>query len=588
MKILRGIAVSSGIGIGKAFLFTSKPPELRRVRIPEKGIEGEKERLAAVISSTRKELVELQEKISASLGSEFADFLEVQIQILTDPALLSVCSRNIGEAQSAEYAFSKAVAEIARPLLDASGGLFKERLADIEDVTNRVLRNLLSMPSVSIIDVEKNSVVLAHNIPPSEIVLLDPRKVQGVATEIGGRTSHIAIIAKAFEIPAVLGVENLCDNLELLEDVVVDGQRGQVLLSPTKRRISTYKEELKELRAFRKSLYSKQPPRVVITLDERKIDVSANIELTSEIYALKRYGAHGVGLFRTEYIFLTKRRFPTEEEQYRIYSEAASELKPHPVIIRTLDIGGDKVLPGYEEANPFLGWRAVRFLFDHEEIFLEQLRAILRSSAHGNVKIMFPMISAISEIRFAKRLLESAKEQLKEAGQKFDPEMEVGIMVEIPSAALLADKFAKHVDFFSIGTNDLTQYTLAVDRGNEKISELFNHYHPAVLQLIRRVIGAGHKAHIWVGVCGEMAAEPLGIALLAGLGVDELSMTPCAVPVACRIIRNSRVDELRKIASKALEYSTPTEVIRYLRRQLSRTYPDLAKVFLARKSVCYL
>ncbi|MBD3285499.1 phosphoenolpyruvate--protein phosphotransferase [candidate division WOR-3 bacterium] len=588
MKIIRGIAVSGGIGMGTAFLFTSNPPELKKVKIPESNVETEKERLSKVIASTRKELTDLQVKISKFLGNEFGDFLEVQIQTLSDPALLSICHRNIGDSYSAEYSFSKAISEIAKPLLDSKVGLFKERLADIEDVTNRVLRNLLSLPSVSIIDVPKDSIVLAHTIPPSEIVLLDSRKVNGLATEIGGRTSHIAIIAKALEIPAVLGVEHLLDNMKNDEPVVVDAQRGQVILAPTSRRIQMYSQEIKAYKERRKSLITKKPPQTVITRDEHKIDVSANIELTSEIYALERYGANGVGLFRTEYLFLTKRRFPTEEEQYRIYSEAAMQLKPHPLIIRTLDIGGDKVFPGYEEANPFLGWRAVRFLFDNEEIFLDQLRAIVRASAHGSVKIMFPMISSLSEIRFARRLLDSAKEQLRDRGQRFDPEMEVGIMVEIPSAALLADRLTEHVDFFSIGTNDLTQYTLAVDRGNEKISALFSHYHPAVLQLIRRVIGAGHKAHIWVGVCGEMAAEPLGIPLLVGMGVDELSMTPCAVPFACKIIRGVRVDELRKIVSKVMEYSTATDVVRYLRRKLSRTYPDLAKLFLERKNVCYL
>jgi len=586
MIILRGIAVSDSIGMGKAFLFSSKPPELRRVRIPEKNIQTEQERLEAILTSTGKELAELQAGIYKSLGPEFADFLEMQIQTLSDPALLETCKRNISEAYSAEYAFSKAVAEIAKPLLDAKDGLFKERLADIEDVTNRVLRNLLSLPSVSIIDAPSDSVVLAHNIPPSEVVLLDPRRVRGLATEIGGRTSHVAIIAKALEIPAVLGVEHLLEKINGEEQVVVDAQRGQVILAPTERRISTYRQEIRDYAVRRKSFVD-SAKQAAITLDERKIDISANIEFTSEIDAVQRYGAQGVGLFRTEYLFLTKRRFPTEEEQYTIYSEAAKKLKPHPIIIRTLDLGGDKILPGYEEANPFLGWRAVRFLFDHEDIFLDQLRAILRASAHGNVKIMFPMISDISEIKRVKLLLKRAREQLTHKSQKFDSEMEMGIMVEVPSAALMADRMAKYVDFFSIGTNDLTQYTLAADRGNERISRLFNHYHPAVLQLIRRVIGAGHKAHIWVGVCGEMAAESLGVALLIGLGVDELSMTPCAIPVARKIIRNVKVEELRRIANRAVEYSTPVEVIRYLRRELSRKYHDLAVLFLGSKDICY-
>lgn len=586
MILLRGIAVSGGIGIGQAFRFTSTLPELRRVRIPEKNIDAEKERLSNTLHSTTKELGDLQERIHKSLGPEFANFLDVQIQILSDPAIFEKSQIHINQSQSAEYAFSKAIEEVAKPLITASGGLFKERLADVEDVTNRVLRNLLSLPSLSIIDVPEGAVVLAHSIPPSEVVLLDPKRVRGLATEIGGKTSHIAIITKALEIPALLGVERLLENLKVEKEiVVVDGQRGQVVIAPTDHKLSTYNEEVKSYDNEKAQLV-KIAAQATLTMDERKIDISANIEFTSEIYQLKRYGAEGVGLFRTEYIFLTKRRIPTEEEQYLIYREAASQLKPHPLIIRTLDIGGDKIFPNYHESNPFLGWRAIRFCFDNEDVFLDQIRAILRSSAHGNVKIMFPMVSDISEIKRAKLLIKKAKEDLSKENKQFNPDMEVGVMIEIPSAALMADRLSKYVDFFSIGTNDLTQYTLAVDRGNEKISRLFTHYHPAVLQLIRRVIGAAHKAHIWVGVCGEMAAEPIGVGLLLGLGVDELSMTPCTVPVVRNIIRNVSIEELRPISSKALEYSSPVEVMRYLKRELRRKFPNLSSLFLERRDNC--
>lgn len=586
MIILRGIAVSGGIGIGKPFIFTSLPPELRRIRIPEKKVQEEKERLEKTLSSTTKELGDLQIRIRNSLGPEFANFLEVQIQILSDPAIFEKSLTYIDQAYSSEYAFNKAVEDIAKPLISSKAGLFKERMADIEDVTNRVLRNLLSLPSLSIIDVPEGAVVLAHSIPPSEVVLLDPKRVRGLATEIGGRTSHIAIITKALEIPSLLGVERLIDNAGNGDGlVVIDGQRGQVVFWPTDHKLSSYRNELKDYEK-EKDLFVSSSTQATLSRDERKIDVSANIEFTSEIYSLKRYGAEGVGLFRTEYIFLTKRRIPTEDEQYQIYREAATQLKPQPLIIRTLDIGGDKIFQSYSEANPFLGWRAIRFCFDNEDIFLDQIRAILRASAHGNIKIMFPMVSDISEIKRAKLLIKRAQNELASKKESFNSEIEVGIMIEIPSAALMADKFAEYVDFFSIGTNDLTQYTLAVDRGNEKISRLFSHYHPAILQLIRRIIGAAHKAHIWVGVCGEMAAEPLGVGLLLGLGVDELSMTPCAVPVVRNIIRNVSIEDLRKISSKALEYSTPIEVIRYLRRELSRKFPELSALFLERKNYC--
>jgi phosphotransferase system enzyme I (PtsI) len=449
-------------------------------------------------------------------------------------------------------------------------------MLDIFDVSNRVMRHLLGDDSRSLLEVEPGTVIFAHDLPPSEAALLDPRKVVGLVLEAGGKTSHTAIMAKAKEIAAVAGTGPLCDKVTEDQKVFVDGYRGLAILNPSANRLRAYDHEIERRRVYRESL-SVLTTRESVTADGRTIDLSANIEFIAEARAGKRYGARGVGLFRTEYMYLAKRRPPTEEEQFLVYAEVARLFKPYPVIIRTFDLGGDKVLAGYSEANPFLGLRAIRLMIGKPDLFGDQLRAILRASAFGNVKVMFPMVSTIEELRRAKLEVERAKGVLKARGVEFDPDFEVGVMVETPSAAIMADRLARECRFLSIGSNDLTQYTLAVDRGNEHVAKLFDHLHPAVLFLIKKTIDAAHQQGIWVGMCGEFASDLLGMLVLLGMGIDEMSVSPAMIPEAKGIIRSIDAGAAAEVVSQALKLSSALEVKHLLRREMHRKFPQLAE-----------
>jgi len=383
-------------------------------------------------------------------------------------------------------------------------------------------------------------------------------------------------MAKAKEIPAVAGIGPIGDTVTEGQRVFVDGYRGLAILNPTANRLRAYDDEIARQRAYRRSL-SVLVRRDPVTVDGRTIDLSANIEFIAEARASKRYGARGVGLFRTEYMYLAKRRPPTEEEQFRVYSRVARMFKPYPVIVRTFDLGGDKVLAGYTEANPFLGLRAIRLTLGRSDLFGDQLRAILRASLYGNVKVMFPMVSTIEELRRAKLEVERAKRALKAEGVEFDPDFEVGVMVETPSAAIMADRFAHECDFLSIGSNDLTQYTLAVDRGNEHVAKLFDHLHPAVLRLIKQTIDAAHGQGIWAGMCGEFASDLMGMLLLLGFGVDEMSVSPGMIPEAKGVIRSIDTSAAAEVAAKTLKLATALEVKHLLRREMDREFPQLAE-----------
>ncbi len=445
---------------------------------------------------------------------------------------------------------------------------------DIADVSNRVMRHLLGDDSRSLLEVAPGTVVVAHDLPPSEAALLDPRKVVGLVLEAGGKTSHTAIMAKAKEITAVAGTGPLCETVTDGQRVFVDGYRGLAILNPSANRLRAYDDEIERRRVYRESL-SALTTSAPVTKDGRTIDLSANIEFIAEARAARKYGARGIGLFRTEYMYLAKRRPPTEEEQFLVYAEVAKLFKPYPVIIRTFDLGGDKVLAGYTEANPFLGLRAIRLTLGRLDLFGDQLRAILRASAFGNVKVMFPMVSTIEELRRAKLEVERAKEVLKARGVEFDPDFEVGVMVETPSAAIMADRLAQECSFLSIGSNDLTQYTLAVDRGNEHVAKLFDHLHPAVLYLIKKTIDAAHQQGIWVGMCGEFASDLPGMLMLLGMGVDEMSVSPGMIPEAKGIIRNIDTGVAAEVVAQALKLGTALEVQRLLRREMDRKFPQL-------------
>ncbi len=576
-KILRGIPASHGFAKGYVFLHRSYLPELNERTLEPKTVAAEVQRFQSAVRSAQRDLRRLHAQVKREMGRDFAEFIGVQLALLTDEEVLSETERFIKErARNAEFAYTETLKRLAGPMTKSNVPFFQERALDVVDVSARVLRHLLGDELPSLHGIEEGAVIVAHDLPPSQAALLDSEKVKGLVLEGGGRTSHTSIIAKAKEIPAVVGVESVCREAREGQLVVVDGYRGLAVLNPSRKRLSAYESDIELCQRHRQSLslLAGQEP---VTADGKMIDLSANIEFLAEARAALEYGARGVGLFRTEYAFLAKRRPPTEEEQFKVFAEAAKLLKPWPVIIRTFDLGGDKVVPGYVESNPFLGWRGLRMCFDNIELFKGQLRAILRSSAFGNVKVMFPMLSALEELRRAKLLIKEVKRELRKERVKFDEHLEVGVMVETPSAAIMAEQLAQECSFLSIGSNDLTQYTLAVDRGNERVAELYDHFHPAVLQLIKRTIDAAHRQGIWVGLCGEFASDPLGILVLLGFGIDELSVAPGFIPEAKNIIRSIDTGSAAKIMKAAMGLSTALEVKRLLRRELHKRFPKLAE-----------
>jgi phosphoenolpyruvate-protein phosphotransferase (PTS system enzyme I) len=576
-KSCRGIPVSPGFASGAARVYRQYVPvPVERVLEPSE-VADELKRFRQALSAAGHELHTLHTQVKRDLGPDFADFIQVQLTLIGDEEVIKSTEAFISQARrNAEFAYAQTVKLLSEPVARSADPLFKERMLDIADVSNRVLRNLLGEDSRSLLEVEAGTVVFAHDLPPSEAALLDPRKVVGLVLEAGGKTSHTAIMAKAKEIPAVAGTGPLCFAVTDGQKAFVDGYRGLAILNPSANRLRAYDDEIERRRVYRQSL-SALLTRDPVTADGRTIDLSANIEFVAEARAGKRYGAHGVGLFRTEYMYLAKRRPPTEEEQFLVYAEVARLFKPYPVIVRTFDLGGDKVLAGYSEANPFLGLRAIRLTLGKLDLFGDQLRAILRASALGNVKVMFPMVTTIEELRRAKLEVEKAKEVLKTRGLEFDPDFEVGIMVETPAAAIMADRLAHECSFLSIGSNDLTQYTLAVDRGNEHVARLFDHFHPAVLRLIKQTIDGAHQQGIWAGMCGEFASDLFGIFLLLGMGVDEMSVSPAIIPEAKGIIRSIDGGIAAEVVAQVLKLGTALEVKNLLRREMDRRFPQLAE-----------
>ena len=461
-------------------------------------------------------------------------------------------------------------------MLKLNDEYLRERVVDIEDISRRVLRAMLKKKTLSLSDLKEKVVIVAHDLGPSQTASLPKDKVLGFVTDVGGRTSHTAIIAKSLGIPAVVGLEIATDNISSGDKIIVDGSSGIVIVRPIEKVLKEYRKK--------STLYTKEVKAIhipkavkVCTKDGKAIVVSGNIELPEELSLISKYGAEGIGLYRTEYIFLGRRDLPSEEEQFDSYSKVAKEVSPYSVIFRTIDIGGDKFLSQPEvphEMSPFLGWRAIRFCLARPEVFKVQLKAILRASVNGNVKIMFPMISGIEELRQAKTLLDKCKKELSKVGKKFDENISIGVMIEVPSAALTADILAKECDFFSIGTNDLIQYSLAVDRTNEKVAYLYEPGHPAVLRLIKKTIEAAIQNDIWVGMCGEMSGDPIFSFLLLGMGLDRFSMSIPQVPKIKELISNINLKDAKAALQEALKLSTSKEVEKYLQGELKRILGD--------------
>ncbi|HDR00500.1 MAG TPA: phosphoenolpyruvate--protein phosphotransferase, partial [candidate division WOR-3 bacterium] len=527
-RILRGIPVSLGFASGRVFVRPDYLFDFPETVVEPAAVAEEVERLRNAVAAARDDLQQLHERVTREMGRDFAEFISVQLAFVTDADLGEQAERFIREkTRNAEFAYSTVLKEMTGRMAGARPVLFRERAPDLFDAGARVLQHMRGDEPQSLLEAPEGSVLAARSLPPSEAALLNPDRVAGLLLETGGRTSHTAIMARAKEIPAVFGIKGMTRRVRDGQSVVVDGYRGMAVVQPTERRLRSYRDDITRYRRHRRSL-SRLVDEDAVTADGRVLDLSANIEFLAEARAALDNGARGIGLFRTEYMYLARLRPPTEDEQYDTLSEVARLFDPMPVIVRTFDLGGDKVVPGYSEPNPFLGWRGLRLCFDNPEMFRDQLRAILRASAHGNVKVMFPMVSSVEELRRARLLLQQAKTELARKGTRFDENLEVGVMVETPAAAIMATRLAQDCSFLSIGSNDLTQYTLAVDRGNERVAELFDPFNPAVLQLMKQTIDAAHETGIWVGICGEFAAEPLGIMVLLGLGIDEISVAPAS------------------------------------------------------------
>jgi phosphotransferase system enzyme I (PtsI) len=564
-RILRGIPVSGGVCRGRILVLGHEHEAVARRDVPEAELAQETQRLEQALVQTRQQLQEIQRKVGAAMGAKNASIFDAHLLVLDDPTLIDEISRVIEEEKvNVEYAFQQVSQRYAATLGTMEDEYLRERAADLRDVTARVLNNLLGRADQNDLrGLHESCIVVSYDLAPSTTALLDKRFVLGFATDIGGKTSHTAIMARSLQIPAVVGLRDASQQLESGQLALLDGYHGLLILDPTEQTLFEYGQlAQKHVHLEAKLLRIRDEPAV--TLDGARLTLSANMERASDVEAVKASGAEGVGLFRTEFLFLNRETLPTEEEQYEVYRAVAAALKPQPLVIRTLDLGGDKFLSHLQmprEINPFLGWRAIRFCLQEPEIFRSQLRAILRTSAEGNVKMMYPMISGLDELVQANALLEQCRADLRAAQVAFDEAMEVGAMIEIPSAVLVADALAKRVRFFSLGTNDLIQYSLGVDRLNEKITHLYEPTHPAILRLIQTTVEAGKRQGIWVGVCGEMAGDPALVPLLVGLGVDELSAAVSVVPQVKFLIRRLKLSEARALASFALQCESGAEVL---------------------------
>ena len=536
----QGVGVSPGIARGTVFLHRpeEEDPPIRRIEATD--VPGEIARFEAALIQTRHQILEMQQKIAESIGAKDAGIFDAHLLVVEDRTLIDEVIRVLQrEKLNVEHVFHEVAGKYAKTLAAIDDPYLRERAVDIHDVTRRVIHNLLGKEGSTLTTIRTPHLLVAHNLTPSDTAQLNRSLVLGFATDIGSKTSHTAIMARSLNIPAAVGLHDASEHLASGDHVLLDGYNGLLIVNPSDQTLWEYGElEVKKTEVERGLTQLRDTEST--TLDGRHVTLSANIELPDDVAQVKECGAEGVGLYRTEFFYLSKSELPNEEAQTEAYRRVAQELAPQPVIIRTLDLGGDKFLSALnlpEELNPFLGWRAIRFCLARKDVFKIQLRAILRASASGNVKMMYPMISGLDELRKANAILAECQAELRAEGVPFDENMEVGAMIEVPSAAIAADLLAKEVDFFSIGTNDLIQYSIAVDRLNEHIAHLYEPTHPSIIRLIRMTIEAAHNNGLWVGVCGEMAGDIVLTPLLLGLGVDELSAGAALVPRIKRAVQ---------------------------------------------------
>jgi phosphotransferase system enzyme I (PtsI) len=579
--ILKGIGVSPGIAIGPIYLITAEESAVLEKSLAPEEISAEILRFEAAIIETRRQINTIQGNVQRAIGEYDANIFDVHKMVLDDGAFVEEAIRKIqNERKNAEMAVRSVAGRYSEALAMVEDDYLRERVADVKDVARRVLRNLTGEKAHSLDGLREKSLIVAVDLAPSETASLRRELVMGFATDLGSSTSHTAIMARALGIPAVVGLGDITTRVTAGDDVLMDGTEGILIVHPSSRSLRKY-GKLAEMRQSIQRGFNHLRDQPAETRDGHGVTLSANIELVTEVPEVRKCGAKGVGLFRSEYLYITRSDLPSEEEQLAAYREVASLLSPEPVIIRTVDLGGDKFASAVRlppEVNPFLGFRAIRFCLAQPEIFKTQLRAILRSSAHGKVRMMYPMISSVDEVIRANTLLDECKKELRKHHIAFDENMDVGVMIEIPSAAMTADIIAKHVSFFSIGTNDLVQYTLAVDRVNDRVAHLYEPAHPAVLRLIKQTIDAGHARGIWVGVCGQMAGDPMMTPLLLGLGIDELSMSPNSVPMVKDIIRSLSWDRARALADEAMAAGSASEVMGCCRKVVEIVAPEILEL----------
>ncbi|WP_172194019.1 phosphoenolpyruvate--protein phosphotransferase [Saccharibacillus qingshengii] len=562
MLNISGIAASAGIAIAKAFRL--EHPDYTVTQQTVKNAEAEIAKLDDALAKSQVELERIKERTLQELGAQKAEIFESHLLILNDPELISpVKDMIVNDQVNADYALNETSKQFVTMFENMKSVYLQERAADMKDVTKRILGHLLGLNVQNPAEISEEVIVIAEDLTPSDTAQLNRKYVKGFTTNIGGRTSHSAIMARSLEIPAVVGTKNVLEQVQPGDLVIVDGLEGQIIVNPSDEVVAEYRDKqvkYDEQRAEWRKLRAEK----TLSTDGVHVELAANIGTPNDVAGVLDNGGEGVGLYRTEFLYMGRDKLPSEDVQYNAYKTVLEKMEGKPVVVRTLDIGGDKELPYLDlpkEMNPFLGFRAIRLCLDRQDIFRTQLRALLRASVHGDLRIMFPMIATLVEFREAKALLEEERANLKSEGIAVADQIQLGIMVEIPSTAVLADQFAKEVDFFSIGTNDLIQYTMAADRMNERVSYLYQPYNPSILRLVDMVIKAAHKEGKWAGMCGEMAGDSVAIPLLLGLGLDEFSMSATSIlPARSQISKLSRAD-MQELAAKALECATAEEVV---------------------------
>ncbi len=576
-QVFRGIGVSPGIAIGRALVIEARRPRAKREVVEPARIPAEVARLRKALDEARRQILDVQGRIAKEVGAQYGRIFDAHLLILEDRLLAEEAIAYIqSHRANAEYAVQEVLEPVRQAFSRVEDGYLRERRSDVDDVGDRILRNLLGQRPTIHVERPGETILFAHDLTPSDTATLQRDAILGVATETGGRTSHSAIMARSLEIPAVVGVENVCAHVQNQDTVILDGLEGLVILRPDREILGHYHARKQHLDYVGRVLH-KLGSLPAETQDGYRVRVTANIEFPAELPQAKAHGAEGIGLYRSEFLYLNRPDLPAEEEHFAVYRSVAAEMHPRPTIIRTLDFGGDKLASAIHlatEENPSLGLRAIRLCLHRPEMFRAQLRAILRASAFGPLRIMYPMISGVAEVRAANALVDEVKADLTAANISFDPEIQVGAMIEIPSAAVIADLLAREVDFFSVGTNDLIQYALAIDRINEQVAYLYEPLHPAVLRMLREVVSAAHNEGIWVSMCGEMAGDPLYSLLLVGLGFDELSMTPASIPLVKRMIRSVTYGQAAGVAHQLFGCVTAQEVERLLRHEMRSRFPE--------------